>query len=319
MVRYHVFGGINMEFRRIMKGMTRIAGIKIWIASLVPLIVGAVLAYAATAKFELQWFALAVIGILLIETGKHCFNDIVDYGSGVDRSIEPDKVTPFSGGKKVLTENLLTPKEAKHIGIITTTAAAIIGIYIAYFHEPRILIIGLSGVFIACAYSLPPFSFCYRGLGELFVFITYGPLILLGMYVVMTGRIDILPVLVSIPIGFLIANVLWINQYPDYEADKMNNKKNWVVRLGKQKSLYVYSALYIASYAAFLLIAVYTRNPWWIICFTGVPLALKSYKIAKIHYENIPELVKANKATVDIYQLTGFSIIITVIISDFMY
>ncbi|MDF2999943.1 MAG: 1,4-dihydroxy-2-naphthoate octaprenyltransferase [Bacillota bacterium] len=305
-----------MEWKRILKGLGRIAGIRIWIASLVPMLAATAMAYAETNRFELKWGLLSLLGIMLIETGKHCLNDIVDYKSGVDLSIEPDKVTPFSGGKKVLTEGLLTLKEAKYIGIITLSLASAIGLFIAYFHEPGVLAIGLLGTLLACAYSLPPFSLCYRGLGELTVGITYGPLIFLGMYLVMAGKLDLLPALVSIPIGILIANVLWINQYPDYEADKKNNKRNWVVRLGKEKGLRVYSINFIAAYAAFLLISVYTGNLLWILGLSSLPMAVKACRIASVHYNHIGTLVRANQATVNIYQLAGLSVVIAVMITD---
>jgi 1,4-dihydroxy-2-naphthoate octaprenyltransferase len=315
MICYFVFGGINMDWNRILKGLARIAGIKIWIASLVPMFAASAMAYAETGRFELKWGLLSLAGILLIETGKHCFNDIVDYKSGVDLSIEPDKVTPFSGGKKVLTENLLTLKEAKYIGIITLSLAAAIGLAIAYFHHPGVLIFGVLGTLLACAYSLPPFSLCYRGFGELAVGITYGPLVFLGMYLVMADQIDLLPILVSIPIGILITNVLWINQYPDYEADKRNGKRNWVVRLGKKKGLMVYAVNFIAAYTAFILISAYTRNMLWMLCLNSIPFALTAWKVARAHYDNIGKLVRANQATVNIYQLTGLSVIATVIIT----
>ena len=242
---------------------------------------------------------------MFIETGKHCINDVVDFESGVDLSIEPDKVTPYSGGKKVLTENLLTVKEAKLIGKATLTIGAIIGIYIATYREPAIWIIGIIGVFLAVAYSKPPLAFCYRGLGEITVGITYGPLIFLGMYMVMGGQVDRFVILSSIPIGLLVTNILWINQYPDYEADKMNGKRNWVVRIGKEKGLTVYKGLYILMYLFFIAMAVGTRNYYWLISLISIPMAYQSYKIAAVHFNNIPKLVKANQLTAQMYIVLG--------------
>ena len=255
------------------------------------------------------------MGVLLIETGKHCVNDIVDYESGVDLSIEPDKVTPFSGGKKVLTENLLTVKEAKLIGKITLATAAIIGVYIAIYREPAIWTIGVTGVFLAVAYSLPPFAFCYRGLGEITVGVTYGPLIFLGMYVVMTGHIDTIAILTSLPIGLLVTNILWINQYPDYEADKMNGKRNWVVRLGKKKGLVVYGSIYALFYLFFIAMTLATKNYYWLISLISIPMAYKSYRIAAENYNNIPKLVKANQLTSQMYLVMGITMIVTFILT----
>lgn len=304
-----------MEIGRILKGIMRIGGIRICTASLVPMMVATVLAYCKHGVFSFKWWLLSIVSIMLIETGKHCFNDVVDYESGVDLSIEPDKVTPYSGGKKGLTENLLSVKEAKIIGKITLAIAAVIGIYIAVVREPLIWPIGILGVFFAISYSVPPFSFCYRGLGEIVIGITYGPLIFVGMYLVMAGSIDSIAVLASIPLGILVTNIIWINQYPDYEADKMHGKRNWVVRLGKEKGLVVYKILYIMIYLSFIIIAVTTRNYYWLINLVTIPMAIRSYRIAQEHYNNIQNLIKANELTLKMYVVMGITMIVTFILT----
>ena len=304
-----------MEIRRILKGIMRIGGIRICTASLVPMIVATVLAYSKYGVFSFKWWILSIVSIMLIETGKHCFNDVVDYVSGVDLSIEPDKVTPYSGGKKVLTENLLSVKEAKVIGTITIAIAAAIGIYIAVVREPLVWPIGIIGVFFAISYSVPPFKFCYRGLGEIVIGITYGPLIFLGMYVVMAGTIDLIAVLASIPIGILVTNIIWINQYPDYEADKMHWKKNWVVRLGKQRGLVVYKILYVLIFLSFIVISVTTRNYYWLISLVTIPMAIKSYQIAVKYYNDIQRLIKANELTLKMYVVMGITMMGTFILT----
>lgn len=304
-----------MNWKRIGTGILRITGLRICIASLVPMVTAAVMAYDQTLRFPVKWVLLSFAGILLIETGKHCLNDIVDYRSGVDLSIEPDKATPYSGGKKVLTEHLLTVKEAAVIGVVFLTLAAVIGVAIALHRGPLIWLFGILGVFFACAYSLPPFSLCYRGLGEIAVGITYGPLLFLGMYTVITGAIDKSAVLVSIPFGILIMNVLWINQYPDYEADLKHHKKNWVVRLGKQKSLLIYAICFIFAYCWFALLAVLTKNPLWLIAFAGIPLACSAYRTASRYYRDIPRMMKANQMTIQVYMITGLAVMTTIVLS----
>ncbi|WDU82924.1 prenyltransferase [Caloramator sp. Dgby_cultured_2] len=72
----------------------------------------------------------------------------------------------------------------------------------------------------------------------------------------MTHNINWNVVLISLPLSFLITNVLWINQFPDYEADMKANKRNWVVRLGKEKSVGVYAMLFAFSYISFILISI---------------------------------------------------------------
>ena len=178
---------------------------------------------------------------------------------------------------------------------------------IVLFREPSILWVGLLGVFISIFYSVPPFKFAYTGLGEFAVGFTFGPLVTLGMYMVMAQEFDYRVMIVGLPIGFLIANVLWINQYPDYEADKQGNKRNWVVRLGKEKGIKVYIILFVLAYISLILVSAIYRNPFWLLGCVSIPLAVKSVKIAQREFNNIPKLVQANATTLLIYQLTGLA------------
>jgi len=134
------------------------------------------------------------------------------------------------------------------------------------------------------------------------------------MYLVLTHHISRDILLLSLPIGFLITNVLWINQYPDYEADLKGHKYNLLVRIGKEKGVIVYAALYGAAYLSFIVIAIVTKNILWLLSFVTLPLAVQSVKIARKYYDNIPKLIKANANTVKIYQITGFSMIIAALL-----
>ncbi|SHF56303.1 1,4-dihydroxy-2-naphthoate prenyltransferase [Caldanaerobius fijiensis DSM 17918] len=293
------------KFHRLWNGFWQLADPKIWIASTIPMIVAGAYAYGRTGKFNFFWFGLSLIGIYLIEIGKNALNEIVDYESGVDRFIKPENRTPFSGGKKTIVQGKLTIKEVKIIALFTMLAACGIGLAIVLFCEPSVLWIGISGVLISAFYSIPPFKLSYNGLGEIAVGVTYGPLITSGMYLVLTHQIDIYVLLVSLPIGFLVTNILWINQFPDYEADAQGHKYNWLVRIGKKKGVKVYIALYIASYISFILLSIVDKNPLWLLGFITLPLVIQSIHIAEKYYNDIPRLIKANAKTIQVYQITG--------------
>lgn len=305
------------EFLRVWKGFWQLADPKIWIASTVPMFVATAYAYGKTGEFDLFWFVVSVIGIYLIEIGKNAVNEFIDYKSGVDTFVTPDKRTPFSGGKKTIVEGKLTVEETVIIALVTILVSCAIGLAIVIFREPRVFIVGLAGVLIAVFYSLPPFKLSYRGFGEIAVGITFGPLIVIGMYLVMTHHVSIDVLLVSLPIGFLITNVLWINQYPDYEADLKGHKYNLLVRIGKQKGVIVYAALYVAAYLSLALIALVTKNPIWIVTFITIPLAVRSVNVARKYYDEIPKLVKANADTIKIYQIVGLIMILSSLASRF--
>lgn len=300
----------NVEVKRLWKGFWQIADPKIWVASTIPMLVGAALSYGITGRFSLPWFLLSLVGIYFIEIGKNSSNEYVDYKTGVDRNIAPENRTPFSGGKKTIVQGKLSLDEVLYIAIGTFLLACGIGLIIVIFREPKILWVGILGVFISIFYSVPPFKFAYTGLGEFAVGLTFGPLVTLGMYMVMSGSFDYRVMIVGLPIGFLISNVLWINQYPDYEADKEGNKKNWVVRMGKEKGIVVYGLLFLLAYLSLIAISILYRNPFWLLGWLSIPLAIKSVRIAREEFNNIPKLVKANTNTVIIYQLTGLTLVI---------
>lgn len=302
------------SFSRLIQGVWRLADPKLCIASTVPMVVSTAMTYKALGYIDIYWLFLSFFGVYLIETGKNAINEVVDYKSGVDRFVTPDKRTPFSGGKKTIVDGLLTVEETKIIALVTMLAAAAIGLYIAIAREPMVLWIGIAGFLISIFYSLPPFKFCYRGLGEFAIGLTYGPLVVSGTYLVQTHTVNLEILLLSLMIGFLIANVVWINQYPDYEADARGNKRNWVVRLGKEKGIVVYILLYVLAYLSLLIAVFFTGNPLLLIALLSAPIAKRSVDVANKYYDDIARLVEANAKTIQVYQMTGLTLTAAILI-----
>ncbi len=294
---------------RLWSGFWQIADPKIWIASTIPMAVGAAVAYAQLGSFSWTWFLVGAGAIYLLEIGKNAVNEYVDYLSGVDRFVAPEKRTPFSGGKKTIIDGKLSLTDNLVIAIITIVSGSLLGLLVVFGREFNVLWVGLAGVFFALFYSLPPFQFSYRGLGEAVVGFTFGPLITTGTYLVQAHTISIEVILASLPLGFIIANVLWINQYPDYEADLKGGKMNGVVRLGKEKGVNVYALLFGLAYLSLIVIAVFTLNFLWLLPLVSLPLAFRAVIVARRHFDNIPKLVEANAKTIQIYQLTGLTMV----------
>ncbi len=292
---------------RLWHGFWQIADPKIWIASTIPMTVGGAIAYAHLGTFHWSWFLLGCAAIYMLEIGKNAINEYIDYLSGVDTFVTPDKRTPFSGGKKTIIDGKLTLQENLVIGIITVALGCLLGLIIVFVREFNILWIGLAGVFFALFYSLPPLKLAYRGLGELVVGFTFGPLITSGTYLVQAHTISFEVVLASVPLGFLIANVLWINQYPDYEADFKGGKMNGVVRMGKEKAVNIYALLFGLAYLFLLILALFSFNIFWLLPLVSLPLAYRAIIVARRYYDDIPRLTEANAKTIQIYQLTGLT------------
>jgi 1,4-dihydroxy-2-naphthoate octaprenyltransferase len=209
------------------------------------------------------------------------------------------------------------------IAVITRALAAAIGMIVVFFREFWVLYVGIAGFGLSILYSLPPFKLSYRGLGEIAVGVTFGPLMVAGIVLTMAGRTEALShwpmiLLVSMPFAFLIANVLWINQFPDYETDLAANKRNLVVRLGKKRAVYGYAALFLLAYLSIAVIAVYSRNAVWLIGLLSAPLAYKSVMNCRRNYDNIKELMYSNAKTVQIYILTGVLMSISAVADRFI-
>lgn len=274
------------------------------------MLVGGALAFGQTGQFAVIWWLISLAGIYALEIAKNAINEFVDYQSGVDPAIPPEQRNPFSGGKKTIVDGLLSVREAQLIGLLTLSAGVGIGLLIVWLREPRILWIGMLGVFLAVFYSLPPFKLNYRGLGEFAVGLTFGPLITAGVYLVLTNSLPPLAWLAGIPIGFLIANVLWINQFPDYEADRQGGKRTLVVQMGRQRAVAVFAGLFAAAFVSAGLLAILDRNPFWLLAWLGAPAARLAVQVAARHHDDIPNLLTANGKTITVYQLTGLGMLL---------
>ena len=133
--------------------------------------------------FNLVYGILTLIGIVCIHASVNVLNDYFDFKSGIDTATTP---TPFSGGSRVLPENLLTPKSVLIGGIILLAIGSLIGLYFLYiFNFPPLLIALISiAIITSVAYS-PVLS--KIGLGEIFVFLNFGPLLFTGIYYIQSG------------------------------------------------------------------------------------------------------------------------------------
>ncbi len=175
-------------------GFWRLADPKISLASMASIFLGACAAAAAGA-IDFSWLAVTVIGVFAIEVAKNAWGEIFDFDSGADLAIAPEDRSPFSGGKRVLVDGLLTRGQTIAISAVSYAIGITAGLAIVLWREPAVFWIGVLGVFCAFFYHAPPAKLSYRGLGELAVAICYGPLVCVGSYLVQCRKIDIVPLL----------------------------------------------------------------------------------------------------------------------------
>lgn len=230
------------------EGVWRLADPKISLASMASMLLGAGAAFHDGSR-AFGWLALVVIGIFAIEVAKNASGEVFDYDSGTDLAVSPEDRSPFSGGKRVMVDGLLTRAQTWRVALVGYALCAIAGIAIVLVREPRVLPLGIAGALLAFFYHAPPFKLSYRGLGELAVFVAYGPLLCAGTYLVMRGTMPSWVVWLSVPLGILIAAFLWANEFPDFRSDAGAGKRTLVVRLGRVRASRVFALLVAAAMA----------------------------------------------------------------------
>ncbi len=273
-------------------------------ASIVPVILGAAVAFTYNRAFNPPYFFLTLIGVVSLHAGGNMLNDYFDYKSGAD--IINETPTPFSGGSRVLVDELLKPQSILQATVLSIAIGLGIGSFLALKFGYIIIVLGIMGVICGILYSAPPFKLAYRGLGEVVVGIAFGPLIVIGSYYVQTQTLSQKAIVASMPIAFLIAAVLYINEFPDYKPDKKAGKNQIVVLLGSEKAVKGYGLITAAAYVL-ILIGVITglMPPLTIIGLLTYPQAKKAYKILKKHHKDTPNLLPANAMTIKIHIQTG--------------
>ncbi|MFQ6050442.1 MAG: prenyltransferase [Candidatus Hydrothermarchaeota archaeon] len=272
-------------------------------ATVVPVLLGGTIAFSH-GIFHIQYFLLALIGAIFLHAGTNVINDYFDFLSKDDLLVEIK--TPFSGGSGILPAGLLKPKEVFIFSLILFLIGSIIGLYLTFVRGAFILLIGVVAVFSGIFYSAPPVSLANRGIGELFVGLNFGPLCALGSYYVLSQEISFEPIYASIPVGILIATVLYINEFPDYSADKQVGKRHLVVRLGKEKAVRGYALLFLVTYLFIFAGVIIKILPMYsLLAMATAPYAVKAVKIAKKYYEDTVNLIPAMGLTIRIHLLTG--------------
>jgi 1,4-dihydroxy-2-naphthoate octaprenyltransferase len=217
---------------------------------ILPFILGTILAYKINSTISIEIFLLGVSGVILIMLSTYHSGEYFDLsGDILSNQIHKNK---FAGGSRMLLSGKLPPAIALWTSIITLIIAAAIGCILQFIYKtgPYTLVLGLLGAIPGFFYSTPPIRLVKRGLGEIFIGFCYGWLPVASAYYIQTGAIHPVIHWIAIPIGLTIFNVIFLNEYPDYEADKATGKNNLLNRIGKKngKALYVAFSL-LASVA----------------------------------------------------------------------
>jgi 1,4-dihydroxy-2-naphthoate polyprenyltransferase len=274
--------------------------IRFLLASVIAVSNGLAVAYWKYATIDPLYAALTYIGVVFLHASVDLLNDYWDHKRGIDSAT---KRTKFSGGTGVLPENLLTPRAVYLAGIIFLILGALIG---AYFVALRGITIAVILGFAVVAIYFYSTTIVNAGLGELFVAIK-GAMIVLGTLYVQNAVLEPAALYVGTIVGILSATVLFVNSFPDYEADMSKGRRTLVIMLGRKIASAVFPVFIIAAYAMIVAgIFLGFTKVYSLISLTSIPLAIKSVLHLRNEPECIESIVPAMASAVTYSRITGF-------------
>ncbi len=273
-------------------------------ATAVPVLLG--IAVAASHGAFTWWTALlTLVGGSLAHLAINVTNDIFDTLSGADDA----NTTPtmFSGGSRVAVYDLVSVRGLAAIAVGLFGAAAAIGlVLVAVTQSMTLLWIGVAGILVGVAYTAPPLKLVYRGLGEISVALGFGPIMLLGAYVVQTGELAWEPFVLSLVPGILIALILYVNEIPDRRSDAEAGKRTLPVRLSPPTVRAGYLAGAGAAFGIVVAGAAGGLFPWpTLVALVAVPIALRVHAGLKVHYDSPYTLMAVMGANVNLNLVVG--------------
>ena len=278
-------------------------------ASVLPFIFGT---FIAGHRFQATNFILGLATVALAHLSANLMNDYADSKTGVDW--QDKNFYKFFGGSKLIQENKFSEKFYLYLAVsFSLLALASIVALSVRLGLPALVLAYLAILALAWAYSSKPFRFSYRRLGELVIFICFGPVLVMGGYFIQTHKfISAESFFLSLPFGFLTTAILFANEIPDYPQDSRAGKLTWVTITGQQKAFILYDIL---VFFAFCSIAINIRfgflGPVSLFSFVFILLALRAADILRKHWSDKIKLMVSSQMTIAMH-----SIVSLVLISD---
>jgi len=285
------------------------------VGSLIPVIIGSALAFSEK-NFSISFFLITALGVATLHLGANLLNDYCDARGSDSINV---RLTPFSGGSRVIQNREIAPWTILLMSSFFFALGLAVGIWLVYMGRPFVIAIGLFGFVAGWAYSAPPLQLMSRGWGEVLIFFAFGPFITLGTYYVMSGSLSWQAFALGFPQGFFIVGVIWINQFPDYQADREAGKKNLVVKWGPDICRYLYCVIMLLAFVVVIfLISIVGFSYLIMLSFVALPLAAKAMKILWKEYLSHKEVIPAQALTIQTLIVHGMFLSIGISSSRFI-
>jgi 1,4-dihydroxy-2-naphthoate octaprenyltransferase len=243
----------NKSFTHKLRSWVLLSRLPFHTVGVLPFILGSLLVWHR--GFHLDWIILAwgVACVVFIMLATYYSGEYFDYETDfLSAKMEKNR---FSGGSQVLQMELVSKSHVLIAAIICLILALVIASILQFYYKTGVFTISLAflGLLGGFFYSAKPIQWVYRGVGEIWIAFCYGWLAVSTPFYIQTGKMPPIVHWTALPIAFTIFNVILINEFPDYPADRMVGKRNLVVRIGKVRASRIYIFMNLLTWVSYLL------------------------------------------------------------------
>lgn len=287
-----------MDFKKIVTA----ARLPFVTASALPVVFAITWCGTTIGASHLLYALLCIVGVILVHVGANTINDYFDWdlSDGINKY-----AGMYNGGTRHLVEGKLQRKFYLKISLICLAFLLCIALVFILNGRFNVIYFALGGFLLGYLYSSPPFRFHSKGLGEVLIFLAFGPVLTAAVCYVLTGNVLPEYFIIGIPFGLSTTAILWINQFPDFEADKSAGKHTLTVRIGLRGSSFLYMALIAVVFLSVILLTVFRILPFWtVLIFLLLPQCLKAVQSVFRNYASPEKLVPVQKFTIQFQMMT---------------
>jgi len=280
-------------------------------ASALPFIFGS---FFAGGHLNQTTFWLGLLAVVAAHLGANLINDYADSKSGADWH-DP---TPYNffGGSKLIQEGVLTEKFYLKLALFFSTLSALSVVLIACVLQSTFVVgVVLLVVLLSWAYSMKPLQLAYHRLGEVAIFILFGPVPVMGGYFLQTGIFpDLASLVVALPFGFFTAAILYANEVPDFADDLRAGKRTLANIFARERAYLGYYALALTGFASVVLaVALRYVSAWALLALLAIPLALKVARLLRNFSSDKMRLIESSKLSIIIQTVVSLILIGSVV------
>ena len=274
-------------------------------ATIIPVMLG-ILVAAVHGSFDPLAAVLTVVAACFVHIGLNISNDVFDTTQGADDlNVTP---TQYSGGSRVIQYGLVSLRGMAALSVASFGIAVAIGLVLLATHwSLALLVCGVVGLVLSIGYTAPPLRLVYRGLGEIAVAVGFGPIMLVGAFVVQTdGLLSWEPLVASLPVALLVALILYVNEIPDRRGDASAGKRTLPVRFPMRTVVRLYLVAAVAAFAIIVAGVVMGVLPWpALAALAGLPLARRVYLGLPLAYDQPYVLMGFMGTNIRLHLVTG--------------